>query len=276
MTSPCDLARARPAEGPVSSPSPVLPAVGTDLSVSVLGDGLPVTVFAHGIGGAPSETRPLAQRVAGTRVLLAFRGHGDSPDMPGGQWDYDHLADDLIGVADAYGATRAVGLSLGAGALLRVLARDPDRFDRIAFALPAALDAPRPAEADERIEGIRLALVADDLPAVVALLLDDVPPQVRTRHGAVLLAERRARALLARHPPTPRGAVRPLTDLGVLAAVSAPALVLAQQDDPVHPQSVAEALAAALPNARLQVLPPGGLFWSATREAQDALADHLA
>ncbi|MGB8650376.1 MAG: alpha/beta fold hydrolase, partial [Mycobacteriales bacterium] len=88
------------------------------VSFVALGEGDPVTVFAHGLGGSISETRPLATRVDGTRVLLDFRGHGDSDLLVRG-WDYDTLADDLLAVADAVGATRAVGLSLGAGALLR-------------------------------------------------------------------------------------------------------------------------------------------------------------
>src|SRR5215831_12569392 len=86
------------------------------LNVVVLGEGGPVTVFAHGLGGSVAETRPLATRVEGTRVLFDFPGHGDSADLVRG-WDYDLLADALLEVADRYGATQAVGLSMGAGAL---------------------------------------------------------------------------------------------------------------------------------------------------------------
>ncbi len=61
---------------------------------TVLGSGGPVTLFAHGLGGGRSETRPLAGRVSGTRVLLSFRGHGGSDALDGG-WDYDVLAHDV-------------------------------------------------------------------------------------------------------------------------------------------------------------------------------------
>jgi len=53
----------------------------------------------------------------------------------------------------------------------------------------------------------------------------------------------------------------PLTDRRVLAEVIAPALVIAQEQDPAHPVWVAERLAAALPGARLEVMGPGGLLW---------------
>jgi len=80
------------------------------VSFSVLGGGEPVTVFAHGLGGSSAEVRPLAARAPGTRVLLSFRGHGDSDALPGG-WDYDLLAADVLAVADHVGAS--VRRSLG-------------------------------------------------------------------------------------------------------------------------------------------------------------------
>lgn len=52
----------------------------------------------------------------------------------------------------------------------------------------------------------------------------------------------------------------PLMDRAVLGAVRAPALVIAQEQDPAHPVWVAEQLAAALPDAYLEVLPPGGIL----------------
>ena len=52
----------------------------------------------------------------------------------------------------------------------------------------------------------------------------------------------------------------PLRDRAVLGAVTAPALVIAQEQDPDHPVWVAEQLAASLPHARLEVLPPGGIM----------------
>jgi pimeloyl-ACP methyl ester carboxylesterase len=245
------------------------------VSFSVLGSGSPVSVFAHGLGGSATEVRPLASRSPGTRVLLSFRGHGDSGDLPDG-WDYDLLADDLLGVADAVGATRAVGLSVGAGALLRALTRDPDRFERLAFVLPAALDETREDGATVSLTGLADAIDAQDLDGVVERLLADVPDAVRDRRGVRALVERRARGLVARPAPRPLHHDRPVHDRGELAAVRAPALVVGQDDDPLHTLDLAVELSAALPNAALLALPTGGVFWTATRQVQDALADHLA
>jgi 3-oxoadipate enol-lactonase len=242
--------------------------------VDVLGRGAPVTVLAHGLGGSTSETRPLAARLRGTRVLLDFRGHGHSDALPGG-WDYDLLADDLRAVADATGATRAVGLSLGSGALLRLLSDTPDRFDRLASVLPAALDAARADGATLALQRLGAAIDRGDVDAVVALLLAEVPAAVRDRRGTRLLLTRRAAQLARRPSPQPLFDDRPLHDRAALLRVAAPALVVAQAGDPLHRVDVARALVAALPDAALMELPAGGVFWTAARATQRALASHL-
>lgn len=240
----------------------------------VLGEGGPVTVFAHGLGGSAAETRPLAARVPGTRVLLEFRGHGDSAPLDGG-WTYADLADDVRAVADAVGATRAVGLSLGAGALLRLLSHDPHRFDRLALVLPAALDAARADGATARLTRLGAAVDRGDVEAVQAQLLAEVPVAFRDRRAVHRVLGRRAAQLASRPAPRPRGDDRPVHVRALLARVVAPALVVAQRDDPLHRLDVAHAVATSLGRAQLLTLPAHGAFWTATRALQDALATHL-
>ena len=254
-----------------------LPETGRvgQVAFSTIGKGLPVTVFAHGLGGSATETRPLASRGPGTRVLLSFRGHGDSGPLPLG-WDYDLLADDLRAVADATGASCAVGLSLGAGALLRVLSGDPARFDRVALVLPAAIDATRTDGATLALHALGDAIDASDVDAVTALLMADVPAAVRERRGVRPLVRRRAEQLSRRSAPRPMRDDRPLPDRAVLDHVAAPALVVGQAADPLHRLDVARELCAALPSAELLALPEGGVFWTATRQMQHRLAEHLS
>ena len=245
------------------------------VAFSTLGEGGPVTVFAHGLGGSSAETRPLARSVPGTRVLLSLRGHGDSDALPGG-WDYDLLADDLLAVADEVGATRAVGLSLGGGALLRALSRDPGRFDRLAFVMPAALDGERTDGATLRLRLLGDAIDAGDVVRVAEILLSEVPEAVQERRGVSALVVRRAQQLTTRPAPRPLHEDRPLTDRALLSAVRVPALVVAQEGDPLHSLAVAQDMCDALPSCRMVVLPPGGVFWTAPNEAREALAGHLA
>ena len=241
---------------------------------TVLGSGGPVTLFAHGLGGGRSETRPLAGRVGGTRVLLSFRGHGGSDALDGG-WDYDVLADDIRTVADHVGATGCVGLSLGGGALLRVLRDDPDRFERLAFVLPAALDSTRGDGATERLRSLGHAIDRGDADEATALLMAEVPAALRERRGVELLLRRRAADLVTRPAPVPRGEDRPLSDRSVLQRITAPTLVVGQEADPLHPIALARELHSLLPAASLLELPEGGVFWTDAARVQAALADHL-
>lgn len=269
MTAPAQLGGGRGTSDP-----PRRGRVG-GVEYLLVGDGPPVTVFAHGIGGSVAESRPLAAPLPGTRVLLTLRGHGRSAPLPDG-WEYDDYAADIAAVADATGATRALGVSLGAGALLRLVATTPDRFDRLAFVLPAALDRPRGDAATERLRRLGHALAAADVDAAAAMLLEDVPAALRSTRAAQVLVRRRAQDLTLAVPPAPRGNVRPLESAAVLAAVRAPALVLGQREDPLHPEEVARALAAALPAGRLVLLPPGGVFWGDRGDAARALAETFA
>jgi pimeloyl-ACP methyl ester carboxylesterase len=62
----------------------------------------------------------------------------------------------------------------------------------------------------------------------------------------------------------------------VLAAVTAPVLVIAQEQDPAHPVWVAEQLAASLPDARLEVLAPGGIMWHHRAVMRELLGSFLS
>lgn len=239
------------------------------LAQLVTGSGAPVTVAAHGLGASLAETRPLLGGVTGTRVLYAARGHGDSP-LPAGPFDYDVLGEDLEQVADAHAATRALGVSMGAGALLSLLARRPDRFERVVLFLPAAIDRPRTDQAVRRVAALAAALDAGQADVVERLVLEELPEDLRAQPAVAAYARTRTSYLLS--CPGVAVALRalpgvtPVGDRSRLAAVSAQVLLLAQEGDPLHPAQVARDLSAVLPKARLVVFAqPGVVFRERTR-----------
>jgi 3-oxoadipate enol-lactonase len=230
----------------------------------VSGAGLPVTVAAHGLGASIAETRPLLGGVGGTRVFYAARGHGASP-LPDEPISYAALGDDLEAVADEHGATRVLGVSMGAGALLSLLARRPERFERVVLFLPAAIDRPRTDAAVRRLAGLAAALDAGEPDAVQAHVLEELPADLRGLPVVTGYARTRAAYLLA--SPGVGAALRglpavvPVEDRSRLSAVTAQVLLLAQEGDPLHPAQVARELAAVLPRARLVVFEqPGVVF----------------
>lgn len=234
-------------------------------------------MFAHGFGGGIGDTRPLGSGVAGTRVFFAFRGHGGSGPLPP-HWDYRTLADDLSRVAGLHGATRAVGASLGAGALTRLVADEPDRFERLVLFLPAVLDRPRPAEARGRFDELAEALDAGDTERLADVVALEVPPRFAGSPAARTYVRQRVTALRA---PGLAAALHRLPTLTAvpsvtaLRAVRAPALVIGSLGDPLHPASVAEDLADALPNAELHVYPEPGPLWNQRADLRARIRDFL-
>ncbi len=230
----------------------------------VSGSGEPVTVFAHGLAGSIDETRPFGSGVAGTRVFFHFRGHGATVGSEA-PWTYAALEPELRAVAAAYGARRGLGVSLGAGVLLRAAVETPELFDRLVFVLPATLDEPRADPAIELMVQQAELLERHDLAGLTAALVADQPAEVRDRADVRVWAERRARRLsatavargLRELPPQ-----HPLASRSELRAITCPVLVIGQEGDAAHPASLARELASLLPTAQLVVFDRGGVLWT--------------
>jgi pimeloyl-ACP methyl ester carboxylesterase len=248
------------------------------LEVLATGHGEPVTVFAPGLAGGIPDTRPLGSGVPGRKVFTQLRGHGRS-SAPPGPWSYADLAADLAVAADVTGATRALGVSLGAGALAGLLVDRPDRFERLVFFLPAVLDVPRAEPNRSRLDGLLAALASGDPDRVARALSVEVPEPLRdTVAVRAYLRERAADLLrhgLAGQLATLTGQV-PVPDLSVLRRVTVPALVIGAAGDDLHPAAVAERLAAALPRSTLHVYDRPGVLWTARADLRARISGFLA
>ncbi|GAA3757348.1 alpha/beta fold hydrolase [Micromonospora maritima] len=270
-----------PRTGRPALPEPETDLVATPHGVSlerlVTGTGDPVTVFAHGLGNGIATTRPFGSGVTGRRIFFQFRGHGRS-DSPPGAWTYLDLARDLRAVADLGGATRAFGASLGAGALCRLVAESPERFEKLVFFLPAVLDTPRGEAARTRLTGLLDAVADGDASALADVVSLELPPSVRnTPAGWAYLRQRLDQLLRDGLAPGLAGLPEqtPLTDAGALAAVTAPALVIGCLGDDLHPAAVAEQLAATLPDATLHVYDRPGFAWTERADLRERISTFL-
>jgi 3-oxoadipate enol-lactonase len=250
---------------------------GVRLEQLTTGVGDPVTVFAHGLAGDIAGTRPLGSAVAGRRVFFQFRGHGRS-DSPPGPWSFADLARDLRAVAGRAGATRAVGVSMGAGALCRLLADTADRFDRIVLYLPAPLDGKRPPVAIARLERLLTAVASGEAALVAEAVEYELPKAVRnTPTGWGYLRQRVEQLLehglaqeldtLWQEPAVP--------DQNALTAFPGRALVIGCLGDDLHPAPVAERLADLLPKADLQLYDHPAVLWTNRRELRNRISEFL-
>jgi 3-oxoadipate enol-lactonase len=232
----------------------------------VTGSGSPVTCFVPGLAQSMADVRPFGSGVSGSRV---FYEHAPRDS-------YAALADDLVGLADRSGATRALGVSLGAAVLVNLLAREPDRFDRVILALPAVLDDVHEAATVRVTKELADAIDANDQIAIGRGLLNLQPAVVRGRTDVRIWARRRASEIGGTSSTVLRSLVdqAPLLSAADLTKVSVPVLVLAQKGDDVHPVTTADRLGELMPKATVMVSDDPWL-WSARSRLREVVAGFL-
>lgn len=211
------------------------------------GRGDPVTLVVHGLGATPGEARIPASGLSGTRVVVTLPSHGDAPDAPRGYWRYERIAHDLAEIE----ADHAVGVSLGAGALVTLLTAEPVRFERVALLLPAVLDQPRPAFTLEQLMD----------------LAQGPPDYLEARRAALSRLSAAAEEL-------PGQVV--VEDASLLQRVKAPVLVIGAVGDPLHPSEVASSTAAAFPNGELVLIDSPAPLLTHRVELRKRLVDFFA
>lgn len=250
---------------------------GVDLCVEAFGDPRdPVVLLIQGVGASmlwwdERFCRSLAER--GRRVIrYDARDTGRSvvyePGRPG--YTGGDLVADAAGVLDALGAERAqvIGVSAG-GAFAQLLALEhPDRVDGLVListtaAVPLGRDLPPPTEEFVRfVSGFTIdwgdvASVIDAQVAYARLLAGGVRPfdEAAVRDLVRRDVERATDvAALQNHDLiADDGRVHP-----PLSSITAPTLVIHGTADPMFPLAHAEALAEAIPGARLLLLDGAG------------------
>ncbi len=241
---------------------------GVTLGVSDDGEGTPI-VLLHGL----TATRRYV--VMGSRALertghrvVAFdaRGHGASaPASDPAAYRYSDLGGDLVAVMDELGIEQAVlaGASMGAHTLLWLALHEPSRVAGLVVITPAY----EPERNDDPDRLARWDALADGLErgGVDGFVEAYGEPQVPSQWRETVLKVIRQRLSLHEHPEGVAAALRsvprsrPFESLDDLAAISAPTVVVASNDeaDPGHPEAVGRAYAEAIPGARLVTDEPG-------------------
>ena len=228
---------------------------GPELAWRETGHG-PVVVFLHGLGGSRTAWDPqLADLGRHFRcVAWDLPGYGRSRPLP--RLTFPAIADAVARLLDELGVERAhlVGESFGGMHALHTALRHPQRVDRLVLTntSPAfGLDGTRPEEWKRaRLAPLDAGTTPADLaPGVLAAIAGPrlVGPALEARVAA--FARIPAEALRAAVDCLPHHDVR-----SQLAAITAPALVIAGQLDTETPVDYARVLARGLADARLEVL----------------------
>ncbi|SDJ61498.1 Pimeloyl-ACP methyl ester carboxylesterase [Nonomuraea jiangxiensis] len=225
------------------------------------GTGLPV-VLLHAF--PLSSAMWLAQREGLAKVCRVItpdlRGFGGSrlgEDEP----SLDLMADDVARLLDGEGIERAVvgGLSMGGYVTMAFCRRHPDRVLGVILADTKA--SPDPPAARDNRERIAQAVLADGSEVLVSEVLPAlIGPTTKERRAMVF---GRVKGLVQSAPP---GAVawaqramaaRP-DSFETLRELKVPLLVVVGEEDELSPPADAEAMAEAVPEGRLEIIPKAG------------------
>lgn len=248
--------------------------------LSTFGSGAPVTLFAHGFSGSIRDTRPFASGIDGTRVLVNLGGHGGRPS-PGPHWTYQTIADQLASALSDSHATQALGVSMSAGGLARLIT-DGDaaarRLHKVALVLPASWDGFSPELAQrtaDYVDRVRTALITGDREALVTGMLEREPAEVQSMPPVQAWVRSKVDALFDTDMSDGVGLAQEIAvDRPAAAAdFSGRVLVLTHENDPSHPVEIARAYARAFPGAQLEILPEGSILWRGRSEVRRILTE---
>jgi 3-oxoadipate enol-lactonase len=186
------------------------------------------------------------------RVLrYDHRGHGGA-DPPPGPYRMEQLGGDLLGLLDELDLERVsfCGLSLGGMVGMWLAANAPERVERLALCCTSAKVDPGPYL--ERAAKVRAGGTGSVAGEVVERWFT---PGFRER--APETVARAVAMLLATPAEGYAGCCEAIAAMDLrpgLGSITAPTLVLAGGDDPATPPPHAEAIVAAIPAARLEVV----------------------
>ncbi|WP_214465380.1 alpha/beta fold hydrolase [Microbacterium flavescens] len=221
------------------SPAREFSFAGATLVVERRGAGDPVYVLIHGIGMGRSVFADLVAHLDDRAEVIALDlpGYGEAPE-PRRVLTMERTADLVAAYLRRHvdGPAVVIGHSMGAQIALEVAARHPSTVSTLVLVGPTVDPAARTAP---RQLGRLLRDIAVESPKVIALGAREyvrAGPNTGTKFRAMLV-----------HRPE-----------DVLAAVTAPTLVLRGENDLVAPRDWCERIVGAMPDARLAHVPGRG------------------
>lgn len=229
---------------------------GIDVRFEVAGSG-PWVTLSHSLSCDLTMWDDLAAALAEDFSVLRYdtRGHGGS-SSPAGAYSFDQLTADLIGLLDTLDieSTHFVGLSMGGMIGQHLALAAPQRVDKLVIANSTSRIPPEAGPLwDERIAIVRAEGCAGVAEATLGRWFT---PGFRAMPSAAL----ETIATQIRNTPAAgyigcAAAIRALDITARIGAIAVPTLVIAGADDPGTPPAMSEIIAAAIPGARLEVIP---------------------
>ena len=221
------------------------------LSYDTLGpDTAPTLVFLHGLGASRTQSTSSLPNLQNTRLIAPdMPGHGDSMGFDPTTYSFDTFADHVIALMDHLGIakTHLGGISMGSGISLNIALRYPEHVNKLILLRPSWLDSPEPAHLAFAAKPSWKSEAEFQANPEFQALLRDNPPVAQSVLG---LYDRPDNSVLEK-----MWRDCPFQSLASLEKITSPALVLSTPRDELHPQHVADQIAAHLTDVQTDILP---------------------
>jgi pimeloyl-ACP methyl ester carboxylesterase len=234
---------------------------GAAIEYEATGEG-PALLLLHAFPLGLSMWEPQARALAARHRVVRFDARGFGGSAPGdGPLTMERIADDAAALLDHLGVEKAVvgGCSMGGYAAFAFVRRHPERLRGLVLLdTRAGADS---AEAKATRAVLAAKVLAEGASAAVEALLPKLLGETSRRERPRLVADVRERVLAA-PPPAIANALAGLAaradSRATLPTIAVPTLVLVGAEDVLTPPSEAALLSAAIPRARLDVIPAAG------------------
>jgi 3-oxoadipate enol-lactonase len=241
--------------------------------------GAPVVMLSHALGVNRAMWNPQLPALEPHFRVLRYdtRGHGGS-DAPEGPYSLEMLAADAVALLDALtiDAVHWVGLSMGGMIGQQMALEHADRLRSLALSSTAAA---LPPDVDPLFEE-RIAVAAGEgMRPLLQPTLERWFTQAYLRRnspGVELIRDRFVRTPAAGYIGCTH-AIRKLNLLDRLHGIDLPTLVVVGENDLGTPVAAAQAIAAAIPDARLAIISQAAHLCNIEQSARfnDLLLEHL-
>ena len=231
-----------------------------DLAFADEGPG-PVVILLHGFPLNKAMWDDQLSGIGATYRVIApdLRGFGESP-VPEGVYTMDAMADDVVELLETLeimGPVVVGGLSMGGYVALSLAARYPTRVKALIL-MDTRAGADTPEAAQGREATARAVLAADSAATVAGSMLSRIFAKMTLEQHPERVEPMKA-IMEQTAPQGVAGALRGMASRpdrrGDLPKIAVPTLVLVGEEDILTPPAEAKAMADAIPNARLEVIP---------------------
>lgn len=227
----------------------------TQLSYRNSGEGIPFH-FQHGLGSNLAQPQGLLAGLEGVQLIsMDCPGHGSAPLEPSIRPSFAFYTSQLIQLMDRLEISEAIfgGISMGAGISTYMAIHHPERVRGLVLVRPAWLDSGSPdnlkilltaadyIDSAKDMDGFKqeaeFKTIQQHIPSAAQSVLGVFADTQRAEISTVL------RAMVEDHP---------FDRMDLLNEIKVPTLVIGNEDDPLHPYSMAEAMQEHIPNSHLE------------------------